>query len=150
MTRTIPILMAAFVLAACGRGGEDGPGAQPPGAPGIVAAPTFGADTERTWVGLLPCSDCQGIDTRLVLRLKDGRRTYLMSETYLGSIGNNSFDTAGTWMETVGKADGRVVYILDPERTGQRFALQPDGALEALDGNGNASSQGLAYRLQRL
>ena len=149
MTRTLLIVFATLALAACGRGEIEGQ-APAPGTPGFATAPTVGPDTERTWVGLLPCSDCKGIDTRLVLRSRDGRRTYLMTETYLGSIGNNSFDTAGTWNEAISRSDGQVLYILDPERAGQRFALQPDGNLEALDGNGNPSGQGLAYRLQRL
>ncbi|MFA6986860.1 MAG: copper resistance protein NlpE N-terminal domain-containing protein [Arenimonas sp.] len=144
------IVLLMLLLAACNRGRDDATGrAAPPPAPS-----GFGngesAQTERTWVGLLPCSDCQGIDTRLVLRAEGGRRDYLMTETYLGGPGKNTFNRAGTWTEVTELVDGEPVtmYILDPDRAGQRFSLQPDGALELLEGD--ARSQGLAYRLQRL
>jgi copper homeostasis protein (lipoprotein) len=109
-------------------------------------------DTERVWSGLLPCRDCQGIDTRLVLRTQAGRRAYLLTETYLGGRGPNSFNRAGSWTEmhrTVG-GEPQVLYVLDPDRAAQRFQLQPDGALEMLDANGKPSGQPVAYRLQRL
>ena len=144
------IVLLMLLLAACNRGRDDATGrAAPPS-----ASSDFGngesAQTERTWVGLLPCSDCQGIDTRLVLRAEGGRRDYLMTETYRGGPGKNTFNRAGTWTEVTELVDGEPVtmYILDPDRAGQRFSLQPDGALELLEGH--ELSQGLAYRLQRL
>jgi copper homeostasis protein (lipoprotein) len=110
------------------------------------------AQGERIWVGLLPCSDCQGVDTRLVLRVDGDRRDYLMTETYLGGGGKNSFNRAGTWAQVDELVDGQpaTLYILDPDRGGQRFSLQADGALEMLDGDGKNPSQVVAYRLQRL
>ena len=120
-----------------------------PAADGFATA----QDSERTWVGLLPCSDCQGIDTRLVLRVAaGGRREYLLTETYLGGRGKNTFERKGRWSETSQAVAGEslTLYVLDPGQAGQRFALQPDGALEVLDGDGQRPAQGLAYRLQRL
>lgn len=148
------LLLAGALLAACGRD-------VPPDAPAVGASPgaadsagpSFGAgETERTWVGLLPCSDCQGVDTRLVLHVQGARRDYLMTETYLASDGGKRFSRAGAWTETHVAADGgeTIVYQLDPERVGERFSLQPDGALELLDGNGGPPADALAYRLQRL
>ena len=46
--------------------------------------------------------------------------------------------------------EAQVTYVLDPEQATQRFSLQPDGALELLDANGQAPAEALAYRLQRL
>lgn len=149
--RASPIVLVMLLLAACSRGGDDAVAdraAPPPPVSGFGHGES--AQTERTWVGLLPCSDCQGIDTRLVLRAEGGRRDYLMTETYLGGPGKTTFNRAGTWTEVTERVDGEPVtmYILDPDQAGQRFSLQPDGALELLEGH--ELSQAVAYRLQRL
>ena len=109
-------------------------------------------DSERTWTGLLPCTDCQGIDTRLVLRAAAGRHDYQLSETYLGGHGRNSFNTTGTWLEVTAPIGGErtTLVILDPDKSGQRFSLAPDGALELLDGSGDSASRSVDNRLQRL
>jgi copper homeostasis protein (lipoprotein) len=148
----IPLLLSCLLLAACGRGNEAAQ-APPGGRPGdtvVGAAPT--EDTERTWAGLLPCRDCQGIDTRLVLRTSQGRRDYVLTENYLGGTGQTSFNREGTWTELRRGEGGeaQVTYVLDPEQAAQRFSLQPDGALELLDADGKAPDPVLAYRLQRL
>ena len=106
-------------------------------------------DTERTWAAL-PCRDA-GHRHPLVLRLDHGRRAYVMTETYVGGSGKNSFNRAGTWTEVQRRVDGepQVTYVLDPERGAQRFQLQPDGALELVD-EGRPPEQAIAYRLQRL
>lgn len=107
--------------------------------------------SERTWAGLLPCSDCQGIATRLLLRSADGKRDYLLSETYLGGTGTSSFKRVGTWTEQTRIVDDQSVtlYLLDSEHSGQGYALQEDGALEVLDGDGRNLSPAVVYRLQR-
>src|SRR5205085_266612 len=109
-------------------------------------------DIERTWTGLMPCSDCQGIDTRLVLRTQRGKRSYVLSETYLGGSGQTSFNRAGTWTELVRNSgnDAQVTYVLDPDKAAQSYALQPDGALEMLDADGKTPPDAVSYRLQRL
>ena len=145
------LALTCLLAASCNRNDDNA-------AAGSLQPPAQSADargtqrSERTWAGLLPCSDCQGIDTRLVLRFGDGQRDYLMTETYLGGPGKTSFNRAGTWTETTRVVDGEsaTLYILDPDQAGQRFSLQADGALELLDGNGNEPAQALAYRLQRL
>jgi len=146
-----PLLLLAL-LAGCGPSNQAAQ-APPGGRPGdteVGAAPA--EDSERTWAGLLPCRDCQGIDTRLVLRTSQGRRDYVLTETYLGGSGQTSFNREGTWTElrrTEG-GEAQVTYVLDPEQAAQRFSLQPDGALELLDAQGKPPAQALAYRLQRL
>jgi copper homeostasis protein (lipoprotein) len=148
-TRLLPVLLL-LAAAGCTPGGDAGkPAADANGAaaPAVVAQ-----DSERVWSGLLPCSDCQGIDTRLVLSTQNGRRAYVMTETYLGGSGKTSFNRAGTWSEISRTVDGepQVTYILDPERAGQKFQLQPDGALELLGVDGKLPEQPIVYRLQRL
>lgn len=109
-------------------------------------------DSERTWTGLLPCTDCQGIDTRLVLRAAAGRHEYQLTETYLGGQGRNSFSSTGSWVEVTAPIGGEstTLVILDPDKSGQRFALAPDGALELLDGSGDSTRRSVDNRLQRL
>jgi copper homeostasis protein (lipoprotein) len=148
----LALLSSFLLLAACGRADQaaQAPAGGHPGDTEVRAAPA--EESERTWAGLLPCSDCQGIDTRLVLRTSQGRRDYVLTETYLGGSGKTSFNREGTWTElrrTEG-GEAQVTYVLDPERAAQSYALQPDGALEMLDPDGKAPAQALAYRLQRL
>lgn len=146
------VLLASVLGAGCQRGSAPAPGAPSAGAAAGNAATPAAQDSERTWVGLLPCSDCQGIDTRLVLRTGGGRRDYLMTETYVGGTGRNTFSRSGSWTETDVVVDGeaRTTYILDPGNADQRFALKPDGALEMLGADGGAPAQAIDYRLQRL
>jgi copper homeostasis protein (lipoprotein) len=152
--RLLPVFVLLALLAACKpQGGQagDAPLAGVPGTP-VPASPN--EDSERTWAGLLPCTDCQGIDTRLVLRTEHGKRAYLLTETYLGGAGSgkNSFDRAGTWTEVQRKVGGEqeTSYVLDPDQAAQQFILQPDGALELTGSDGKAPGDALAYRLQRL
>ena len=145
---TLVVLLLA--LAACKPQGEQGAPATAAGDAQVV--PPGAQDTERTWAGLLPCADCQGIDTRLVLRTEDGKRNYVLTETYLGGSGKTSFNRAGTWTELQYKAGGepRVTYVLDPDKAAEHYALQPDGALELLGADGKEPQDAIAYRLQRL
>ena len=146
----LPAMALLLVLAACKPQGEQAAPATAAG--GAQAVPATSEDTERTWAGLLPCADCQGIDTRLVLRTEDGKRNYLLTETYLGGTGKTSFNRAGTWTELQYKTggDARVTYVLDPDKAAEHYALQPDGALELLGADGKEPQDALAYRLQRL
>ena len=144
------LLALLLVLAACKPQGEQGAPATAEN--GAQPVPATSEDSERTWAGLLPCTDCQGIDTRLVLRTENGKRNYLLTETYLGGSGKTSFNRAGTWTELQYRTSGeqQVTYVLDPDKAAQHYALQPDGALELLDENGKEPQDALAYRLQRL
>jgi copper homeostasis protein (lipoprotein) len=147
------MLVAALALAACQRAGDGAPAG--PGASGAdwpAAVGPFAEGSERIWSGLLPCRDCEGVDTRLVLQLKDRKRSYLLTETYVGGAAPNRFTRAGRWMETQRAQGGErlTTYILDPGAAAQQFVLQPDGALELLDAQGQPQAQPIAYRLQRL
>jgi copper homeostasis protein (lipoprotein) len=154
MSLRLPLLSGLLLLALAGCKPTAAPSGMPSGAlPGeaeVRAAPS--EESERVWSGLLPCSDCQGIDTRLVLRTEQGRRRYELTETYLGGAGKNSFNRSGSWTELQRVVDGesQVTYVLDPEQAAQRYALQPDGALELLDASGKAPNNALDFRLQRL
>jgi copper homeostasis protein (lipoprotein) len=145
------LLAAAFAaVVGCQRQQDDAPA---PAAEARVRppeeAPEFGG--ERTWQGVLPCSDCLGIDTRLVLRQDGNRRSYVLEETYLGASEPNRFEREGRWVEMLEGSDDAAgtVYVLDPDRAPRRFRLQPDGGVELLTGGG-AGAPAPEYRLQRL
>lgn len=146
--------LALGLLAGCGKeAGRDVAGADAGavGVPGGVLVPPRN-DSERTWVGLLPCRDCQGVDTRLVLRTRGARRDYQLVETYLAESGGARFERAGRWVETRVAVDGEeaTVFVLDPEQPGQQYRLLADGALVLLDPGGLPPRDPLPYRLQRL
>ena len=151
----ILLLFAVVMLAACQPGqdaapaGRDGPGLSSPSRAGAEA---LADGSERMWSGLLPCSDCAGVDTRLVLRIEGSRRSFELTETYVGGRGETRFSRQGEWIEGTRVIDGESLasYTLDPGEGAQVFVLRPDGALELLDGEGRPSAQAVDYRLQRL
>lgn len=137
----LPILM----LAACSRA---------PDAAGKRAATVLPpSPNDRVWQGVFPCSDCRGIETRLVLRAAAERRDYVLSESYLGAQTRLDVDQSGAWKETVpptAVAGAVTLVLLSPGEAGERrFALLEDGSLELLDGDGSRLRDGLAYRLPR-
>ena len=149
--RLVPLLVAVIaLLGGCGRDTEPSTTATP-AAPGAADAPLAEFGAERTWQGVLPCSDCLGIDTRLVLREEGRQRRYRLEETYLGAGEPNHFERQGHWQETrLGEgAAPTVVFVLDPDRAPRRFRLQPDGGLELMTGEPDAPASP-EYRLQRL
>lgn len=155
MTHSRGILLLVFVLlAACGRGQEAPPARSD--APGLGSSPGSGTEradgNERIWSGVLPCSDCAGVDTRLVLRINGPRRRFELTETYIGGQGETRFSRKGEWIESTRVIDGESLasYTLDPGAGAQVFVLRPEGALELLDGAGRPPSQAVDYRLQRL
>jgi uncharacterized lipoprotein NlpE involved in copper resistance len=155
---TAIILSALLALAACSRT-DTGTGADTGAAPTTApAAPTgdtpdAGQQTlDLTWQGVLPCADCDGIQTRLRL-LSDGQgRRYELQEAFLAGDGGEVFEGQGAWAEESAVLDDQptVVYRLDKQGVGLWFALQPDGALEMLDGQGRPMADRLSHRLQRM
>ena len=80
-----------------------------------------------TFKGTLPCADCPGIDTTLVLNA-DG--TYTLDTVYQGKPG--AFSTDGTWTTEAGDTTVR----LDPNSKSEQdrlFAIASNGELKALD-----------------
>lgn len=151
---TACLLAALLALAGCGRNDADtGTGAPAPPAPASGDAPSPSASSlDATWQGVLPCADCEGIQTRLRLVADDQGRRYELQETYLAQDGGEVFEGQGSWNEETAVLDDQptVVYRLDTQGASRWFALQPDGALEMLDGQERPTSDGLAHRLQRM
>ena len=146
-------MFATALLAGCGRESTpapEGPAADSP--PAGAGVPDEGEAVEIAWLGVLPCADCDGIQTRLQLHGDDGGRRYELEETYLGAAGDNVFVTEGDWVQETRRGDGTeaTVYRLDPQGPDRWFELRPDGSLEMLDGEGRPLDGARAYRLQRL
>lgn len=77
-----------------------------PTTPATPAASTFDMKSvEGTFAGILPCADCEGIKTELMLHA-DG--TYMLSETYLGKK-DKPFEGQGKWTAS---ADGKTIEIV--------------------------------------
>ena len=152
MSRTLPLLLlaATFALAGCDRDtapATDGPDASA-GPDATADARAEADDFERTWLGVLPCADCDGIQTRLQLQRDGDAQTYDLEETYLGADGEAVFTQAGKWVQEDG--DG-VSFHLDPDTPGgRRYALRADGSLDLLDSHGAPLEPAGHYRLQRL
>jgi len=151
---TLLLLAAMLALAACD-GGDRGDRGDAPAQADAEPAPADDAplpaddDFERTWLGVLPCADCDGIQTRLRLERDGERQTYALEETYLGAEGEAVFAQEGRWVQE-DTADG-ASYRLDPGTPGaRRYLLRGDGALDQLDGRGRLLDAGGQYRLQRL
>jgi hypothetical protein len=149
------IAMAAVVLGGCARPVEK-PAERPVLKAPAVTAPTLPTKAEvpdlpargndvtmeplvLTFEGILPCADCSGIRTTLVLTRRGAgwaEGTYRLTETYVGRGG--SFVTKGDWTTLRGSAadDDDTVYELNPDdaaRARHFLRLGDDKALRTLN-----------------
>jgi len=67
---------------------------------------------QQSWRGVLPCADCEGIETSLFLE-KDG--TWVMNQHYQGAKAPSTFASYGTWARTADKL------VLTDTAGGKRF-----------------------------
>jgi copper homeostasis protein (lipoprotein) len=94
---------------------------------------------QQSYKGLLPCADCEGIETSLFLE-KDG--TWVMNQRYHGATSPAVFASYGSWARTADK-------LVLTESDGEKLYFRPKGdALEMLDREGNPIESQLNYTLQ--
>lgn len=93
---------------------------------------------QQSWRGVLPCADCEGIETTLFLE-KDG--TWVMNQHYQGGKAPGSFATYGTWARTAEK-----LVLTDTDGEKSYFRAKGEG-LEMLDREGNPIESTLNYTL---
>lgn len=93
---------------------------------------------QQSFRGLLPCADCEGIDTSLFLE-KDG--TWVMNQRYQDAKEPAVFASYGSWARTADK-------LVLTERDGEKLYFRPKGDnLEMLDRAGNSIESQLNYTL---
>ena len=93
---------------------------------------------QQSWRGVLPCADCEGIETSLFLQ-KDG--TWVMNQRYQGAKEPSSFGTYGTWARTAEK-------LVLTDTTGEKTWFRPKGdSMEMLDREGNPIESQFNYTL---
>lgn len=127
---------------------ETAPVAAPvPVADAVPAAAAVPFDVKAfagTFTGTLPCADCPGIDTRIVLAT-DG--TYTITESYQERTAP-ALHGDGTW--TVEENSQRL--RLDPNSKDERdrlFAILSQDEIRQLDLEGKAIESSLPYNLKR-
>jgi Uncharacterized lipoprotein NlpE involved in copper resistance len=95
---------------------------------------------QQSWRSVLPCADCEGIETSLFLE-KDG--SWVMNEHYLGGKGEpSSFASYGSWARTADKL------VLTDSKGEKRYYRAKGDALEMLDLEGNPIVSSLNYTLE--
>lgn len=93
---------------------------------------------QQSWRGVLPCADCEGIETSLFLE-KDG--TWVMNQHYQGAKAPSSFASYGTWARTADK-----LVLTDTKGEKRYFRAKGEG-LEMLDIQGNPIESPFNYTL---
>lgn len=93
---------------------------------------------QQSWRGVLPCADCEGIETSLFLE-KDG--SWVMNQRYHGGKGPAVFASYGNWARTADK-----LILTDTQGEKTWFRAKGD-ALEMLDREGNPIHSQLNYTL---
>lgn len=156
-------LLAAGLLvlltAACGPAeppAEPGPGAAAAPAPAPAAAAADADEVEvepvtvagislpATFMGVLPCADCEGIDTTLTL---DAAFRYRLRSRYLGKpAGQDTFVEAGRF--AVSDAGTRLA-LYGPTAGTVIFAVQGPDQVTRLDTTGEPIASQLNYTLRR-
>ena len=151
--------LALVSMSGCGPGtAKPAPTASPPR--GSVPAPSGEArSVVAVYDGVLPCADCSGIETRLVLLAADpdtlGDATFELRETFVGTRdGERSFESRGPWVARRGAPDlgDATVYTLNPgdPSKARSFLVVDDRTVELLDRNGQRIKAGTPYVLTRV
>jgi len=117
--------LLVFWLAGCER-------ATTPIAP-LGVGRTLPADGRIEWQGLLPCADCDGIQTQLSLLRNGDSRSYVLTETYLAEEGDTRFVDGGQWQR-----DGDLLRLRGNAGGIHVYALLADGRLQPRDAQGRA------------
>ncbi|QER39136.1 copper resistance protein NlpE [Acinetobacter suaedae] len=101
-------------------------------------------DWNGTYKGILPCADCEGIETELEL---NSDKTYELKETYLGKGDGKPFESKGNF--TFNSANTSIIE-LDQAGDGRKYFVA-EGYLKALDIEGKEITGDLAdkYELKK-
>lgn len=123
-------LLLKRVAGAAGRAGTGKPG-------------ELFATLPATFVGVLPCADCAGIEHHLDV-LPD--RSFALRTRYLGEAGQRSVDDIGTWALS---SDGVTLALKGGGETPLYFSIEDGDTLRKLDLKGRPIESDLDYDLRR-
>ncbi len=130
------ILFCLIALVSCGGGADEKPATDEGDTTGISTPVSYQAVIEGSYLGIVPCADCEGIETRVTLFADT---TYLLVNNYLGK---NPKDTAGLNLSKSGRfmMHNDTVHLVGSE---SKF-IRTDTALVQLDQAGQVISGKLA------
>jgi copper homeostasis protein (lipoprotein) len=97
-----------------------------------------------SFVGSLPCADCEGIRYRIDL-FDDG--AFYQQMTYLGRGDDATFDTIGSWALATGEP---TVALFGGDREPERWKVVDRSTLQKLDSEGREIASALNYDLVRI
>jgi copper homeostasis protein (lipoprotein) len=124
--------------------GDGEPVAEGPPAAAVTIAELGKLEGPVTFVGVVPCADCPGIQVTLTLR-PDG--LFFRRDTYLEAEGGTDVTVLdrGTW------TSGENVLVLTGERNAPRhYAIQDAATLRMLDATGQEIDSSLPYNMLRI
>ncbi|WP_251979171.1 copper resistance protein NlpE N-terminal domain-containing protein [Salinicola avicenniae] len=124
--KALPVV-ASLLLAACASGPQE---------------PVHYVKATERFTGTLPCPDCQGIDTDLIIKrdaITGAPQGFYLHEQRIDAPGGQRVNTSwGQWSREQDVIDfGRNLYVLRPEVGSARlYTPQTDGALQPLGQQG--------------
>jgi putative hemolysin len=107
--------------------------------------------------GILPCADCSGLDTRLLLiqnSSQEAKGTYVLKEKYIDK--SPFIITKGKWQTLKGNSrdPNATVYVLNPDKPNELsyFLKVDDQTIQSLDNDKNEiqSPFNLSLRIQKV
>lgn len=139
-------IVAALGLAACSAPSGQTPALpQATGATAPVGAPLSAQGFAGEFDGIIPCGDCQGIQTKLQLNA-DG--SYKLDETFTGRATNNFLSSKGQW-----QIQDDHHFILAPSEQGwehRPFEVLDNNDITQLGKEGKPYSNDATYHLKRV
>lgn len=112
--------------------------------PDTTGAALVPAGWAGTYAGTLPCADCEGIQTELMLAA-DG--SYTLRRTYLGKANQKPVTETGTWQATNGNA-GLLLNADNPDRRVE-YRFTDGNTLTLLGRDGKELDAKLNYTLTK-
>lgn len=137
-------LLACALLAACTPSSNPPPVAAPATAPATAPAAPATAGIEGRYSGMLPCADCEGLDTTLVLTADNN---YKLTQLYHDKD-NSSFISDGSFSL---ESEGNIVHLhpANKDEYDGYYAVLSPTQLRMLDREGKAIESELNYTLTK-
>lgn len=102
-----------------------------------VPLPALDAGNGRIeWRGVLPCADCDGIQTSLQLQRTGTQRGYRLIEIFVDGNTGARFVDSGHWLR-----EGDLIRTVANDGSPRVYGLNADGALQPRDARGRAFAQ---------